>query len=364
MGSIKKLKLRFIVASAVLATAPVLAEVTHQNTNPSVQITYVSQESWQPEGFVNGITVPAQYLASADVTLDGRDIEPEWQGAVEVEVPLQYGNVGKAVIKAMYTQDEVFIRVRWPDTTENREHRPWTWNEEQERYVEGPQVEDSLLLSFEAGCEWEPSLVSGYSYDFDGWHWMAARSDPLGQAVDVYGNVRTEEMARRGFSQFQSRVVEADWTMKFTENHDGVDLHADWYELDRVYMLQPVSQTVQFRAVPDGGRTGPPFAEKLAAPSSAPDDETQIFPQYSPVLLTGGAGEVQAKGHWEDGHWTVEFRRDRLTPAEHIYDTIFNRLIQFSIHVFNDTDRVDQVSESPRLFLRFLPEETPLLVEK
>ena len=41
------------------------------------------------------------------------DNEPEWEKAIEVAVPLQYSNIKEVLIKAMYTQDEVFIRVRW-----------------------------------------------------------------------------------------------------------------------------------------------------------------------------------------------------------------------------------------------------------
>jgi hypothetical protein len=158
-------------------------------------------------------------------------------------------------------------------------------------------------------------------------------------------------------------VVEDDWILKFTENQE-TDLQADWNEMDRVYMLQPVTQTLYLRAVPDGGRNFPPFFEQMPPPESAPEeDEAQVFPQYSPLELTGSAAEVRAKGHWEDGYWTVEFRRDRHTPAEHIYDTIFNRLVQFSVHVFDQTDRIDEVAESPRLFLQFLPEESTLVVQ-
>ena len=128
-------------------------------------------------------------------------------------------------------------------------------------------------------------------------------------------------------------------------------------------MLLPVSTDLWVSAVPDGGRNSPAFAEQLPAPASDPDDATQVYPQYSPIKLIGSAAEVAAKGHWEDGYWTVEFRRVRFTPAEHVYDTIFNRMVQFSVQVFENAERLDQASESARLFLRFLPPEQ-LLVKK
>lgn len=355
--------------SRVITTAVALslsfgiqADVELVSKNPSQKVISVSDESWQPEGFVNGTPVPATWMPTPDVTIDGAEDEPAWSFAKEVEVPLSYGSVDKAWVKALYTEDEVFIRVRWADSTEDRQHHPWTWDEEQQRYVEGPQVEDSVMLSFEAGCEWTPHMLGGYIYDFDAWHWLAARSDPLGQALDLYGNVQDRDTKIAEFYPYQSRIIEDDWILKFTENHD-VDLHAEWNELDRVYMLQPVTRDLWVKAVPDGGRLSPAFVEQLPAPDSAPDDTSQTWPQFSPVKLTGSAAEVAASGQWEDGYWVVEFRRARLTPAEHIYDTIFNRLVQFSIQVFDRVETLDQSSESGRLFLHFLPQEKWLVKE-
>lgn len=351
-----------VLGFSLMTWSAVNADVEHRQPNELNTFTYVSDDPWQPEGFVNGTPVPAAYLTTANIELDGKDDEPEWIKSPEVSISLSYGDVENATLKALYTDEEIFIRVRWADPTPDRDHHPWVWDVEKQAYVVGPQVEDSVMLSFEAGCEWTPSLLGGYMYDFDGWHWMAARSDPVGQAVDLYGNVQDQGMKNPDFHRFESRVREDDWVMKFTENHD-VDLNAHWDDLDRVYMKQPVTTELYLRAVPDGGHRSPDFVEQLAPPSGEPGDKHQVFPQFSPVKLTGGAGEVSAKGHWQDGFWTVEFRRDRITPAKHIDDTIFNRLVQFSVHVFDQTERVDEASESARLFLQFLPAEPSLAKE-
>ena len=330
-----------------------MADVVHQQVNELNHITYVSNDGWQPEGFVNGTEVPASWIPSPDINIDGDDNEIAWSNAVEVEVPLGYGSVEKAWLKALYTDDEVFIRVRWADATEDRLHQPWVWDAERGSYVTGPQTEDSVLLSFEAGCEWTPSLLGGYMYDFDAWQWMAARSDPLGQAVDLYGSVQDKPKQIPNFNPYLSRVVENDVVLKFIENQD-VDLHADWNELERVYMTQPVNKKLWVRTEPDGEFALKGFAEQLPAPTAAPTDAKQFYPRFSPIKLSGRAGEVAAKGQWKDGFWTVEFRRVKETPVGHLEDVIFNRLVQFSVNVFDRTERLDQASESPRLFLRFL----------
>ena len=348
-----------ITAAALLFGQSAMADVEHRQLNILNSITYVTDDPWQPEGFVNGTQVPTTWIKAPEVNIDGVEDEAAWSRALEVEVPLNYGSVKKAWLKALYTNDEVFIRVRWADSTEDRLHHPWVWDSETESYIAGSQTEDSVLLSFEAGCEWTPSLLGGYIYDFDGWQWLAARSDPLGMALDLYGNVKNRQMTGPDFTEYQSRITEQDWILKFIENHD-VNLHADWNELDRVYLMQPVDQNLWIRAVPDGGKPVIEFVNKLPKPQVAPTDKAQTFPQFSPIRLTGDAGEVAAKGQWKDGYWTVEFRRARETPVGHIYDTIFNRLIQFSVHVFDHTERLDEASESARLFLQFLPEEQKL----
>jgi len=348
-----------LTIAATLFSQAAMAEVDLQQVNPTTKIAYVSDDAWQPDGFVNGTTVPATWLTSPAITIDGVEDEAAWSLVPEVEVPLSYGAVERAWLKAVYTDDEVFIRVRWADASENREHHPWTWDASENAYVPGPQVEDSVMLSFEAGCEWNPSLLGGAIYDFDAWHWMAGRSDPMGQAIDLYGNVRARDTKLPGFQAYRSRVSEQEWELKFTENQ-APELHAGWSELDRVYILQPVTENLWVRATPDGGKHAPAFVEQLPAPDSEPAGSEQTFPQFSPVKLKGEAAEVGARGQWKDGYWTVEFRRDRVTPVKHIYDTIFNRLVQFSVQVFDQAEQLDEASESRRLFLRLLPREQEL----
>ena len=101
------------------------------------------------------------------------------------------------------------------------------------------------------------------------------------------------------------------------------------------------------------------FVEQIPAPGSAPSDPAQTVPQFQPLKLEGQAGEISAKGHWQDGFWTVEYRRDLVTPAQTLNDTVFNRTVQFSVHVFDGVERIDESSESGRLFLRFMEPGLP-----
>jgi hypothetical protein len=350
------------LVSGLSAWTPVKSEVTHVQHREDNLLVLVRDDTWQPENFQNGISIPATYVKHANITLDGMDDEAEWATAKEVSLSLDYGNVDNALVKAVYTDEEVYIRVRWQDDSEDRDHHPWVWDPETEQYIAGPQVEDSVLLSFEAGCEWSPSLLSGYIYDFDGWHWMAARTDPVSQARDLYGSSLDQNNGPgQRATEYPSRTTTNVWNVKF-DDYMGELSHQSWSELDRRYLFMPVKQNIFLQAEPDKLEPAE-YDVRIPAPLTPPEDENQSFPQYTAVQLEGDAGEVSAKGHWQDGYWTVEFHRSLRTPSTTLTDTVFSRLTQFSIHVFDSVESVDQASESQRLFLEFLPEKPALAKE-
>lgn len=354
--------LSILVACLFTGSQLALADVVWKHLSDENVFVKVRNDEWQPEGFENGITVPAPHVMKSPVTLDGRNTEGEWNDVDPVTVPLAYGSVVEATVRALYTDEDVYLQVRWPDPTENREHHPWVWDVNEQGYVSSPRAEDSIFISFEGGCEWAPSLLQGYVYDFDGWHWLAARSDPVGQAWDMDGTIQDQMIPGLNFDAYPARKSGMDWNVKFVDRHERTILHDDWDELKRFYFYRRAGDTVYIRAEPDGSGARN-LAEQLPPPAAPPADETQTYPQYKAVRLEGDAGEVSAKGQWADGYWTVEFRRSLVTPADTTTDWVFTRLSQFSLHVFDGVDRFDQTSESPRLFLRFLAPEK-MLVKK
>lgn len=341
------------LAAGVLFWVNAQAEVDYREQSGDVIKVLVSDDAWQPDHFKQAILIPAAYAVEAEIFLDGVENEPAWTAAEEVTVPLSFGSVRFAQLKALYTDEDVLLRVRWADTTEDRLHHPWVWDEELGKYLPGPQVEDSLMLSFEAGCEWFPSFLAGYAFDFDAWQWLAGRTDPLGQALDLSGSMKDQELSDT--TSYASRNGEDEWNLKFNDRNDGI-LHKPWDQLDRQYMIWPVIDNVFYHDWLDGSR-GREFTRQLLPPESLPSSPAAMLPQFEPFALEGNAGDVRAKGHWEDGYWTVELRRKRITEGGTAWDVQFDRLTQFSLHVFDHAERLDQSSESQRLFLQFLEKE-------
>ena len=354
--------LSVLLISCLITSGSAWPKVSFEQTNPDNLFVKVDNDDWQPtEGnWDNGLIIPAVKVYDARITIDGKTTESTWKKAPEITVPMYYGGVTEAHVQALYTDEDAYIKVRWRDETEDREHLPWVWDKKSKTFVSGSQVEDSLMLSWEAHCEWTPSFLSGYGFDFDGWHWMAARTDPMGQALDIEGNVKTGRARPPKYTIYPSRNFENTWNVKFLEYGASMEghLHAPWYELHRVYLLQPVDPigTSSYRAWPDGNilRSNTYFVEQLPPPEPTYFNRNKSHVQYNPLKVEGDAGEVEAKGHWENGYWTVEFKRAMVTPIGGQDDTTFLRLTQFSIHIYDHTVEIDQGAESKRLFLQFM----------
>lgn len=345
----------FSLLAGLLQSTLAAAEVTRKELPGQFEKVFVYDDHWKPDNFRDeGIFVPVTYASGATIRLDGIDDEAAWAAAPEVTVPLAFGSVESAQLKALYTDDDIIIRVRWADATEDRLHRPWVWDEESGSYREGTQVEDSLMLSFEAGCEWFPSFLAGYDFDFDAWHWLAGRTDPLGQVLDLSGSMKDAQLPIN--QQYTPRFDEDDWNLRITDTQEG---HRHWplEKLDRQYLLVPVMDTVYYHANLDG-RRAQEFARQLQPPAGDVPNAVPVAPRYEPLKLEGNAAEVQGKGRWEDGFWTVELRRPLITEGGGSYDIQMTRLTQFSVQVYDRAERLDESSESGRLFLQFLEKES------
>jgi len=325
-------------------------------------VTVRANDDWQPAGFENALILHAAPVARGPA-IDGDIGEPAWAGTTELTAPLGWGDVRSATLRAVYTQKDIFIAVSWPDPTLDDEHHPWVWDANQGRYVEGPQIEDGLIISIEGGCDWNPSLLANQIYDFDAWRWLAARTDPLGQAVDADGNVQNAWLPNQGYVKYHTRFPQPTWNVKFLDNHGDI-LYRPWQGLERMYKRTLPEEIVYVRYPADGHptpafarRVGPPPADvrvlTAAGTGAQAAKQHPTAPQYVPLRLHGDAGEVAAKGRWENGRWTVEFRRALVTEARTSSDSMFQRTTQLSVHIFDHTEKLDESSESGRIFLQF-----------
>lgn len=130
----------FSLLAGLLLSTLAAAEVTRKELPGQFEKVFVRDDHWKPDNFRDeGIFVPVTYASGATIRLDGIDDEAAWAAAPEVTVPLAFGSVESAQLKALYTDDDIIIRVRWADATEDRLHRPWVWDEESGSYRKVPR---------------------------------------------------------------------------------------------------------------------------------------------------------------------------------------------------------------------------------
>lgn len=224
-----------------------------------------------------GIASPCfgeQKLLAMPVTeppvIDGLAGDPAWENAQEI-ITLDKSSKLPITIKAVYTDTEFFVQVRFPDIDESRTHKSWIWNKGREIYTVGHDREDIII--FKWNMEPDPvdlSIIADNPHHADIWYWKACRTDATGYADDKSHLLsQTEE---RDATKIVSRSGKTMYLLR--KSDDGTSA----YRIDLITDY--------------GGKT---------------------LPRYILQQPTGSRSDVKAKGVWENGTWTIEFRRNFIT---------------------------------------------------
>jgi hypothetical protein len=242
--------------------------------------------------------------------LDGKADDAAWQAAKPVEIiakgvmPKTRGTASTVTLRAAYTETHLHLLVQWTDATKSDSgHKSWAWDTAKSAYGEDADREDALSIAFEHTGPFTADMLSGEDAVWDVWHWKAFRTNPQGYAMD------------RSHHYFKTQP-----TVKANKHptKDGKE----------VWIARPE----------DAGDT---VEKKQAAPT---ENKGARVPQYLQGAPTGSAADVQAKGAWADGKWTLELSRKLKTG--HPDDTAFDlaRGYKMAIGVHNDTGDMDKAS--------------------
>ena len=202
--------------------------------------------------------------------IDGLASDPAWKNAHEI-ITLDNSSKLPITIKAAYTDTEIFIQVSFPDTDESRTHKSWLWNKGREIYTVGNDREDIIVVKWNMLLEpVDLSIFADNPYQADIWFWKACRTDASGYADDK------SHMLGQTKEQDASKIISSSGkTMYLLRSSDG---GSSAYRVDLSTAYQ--------------GKT---------------------LPRFIPQQPTGSRSDVRAKGVWENGTWTVEFRRNLIT---------------------------------------------------
>jgi hypothetical protein len=198
--------------------------------------------------------------------IDGNGNDPVWGRANPVTTRDRIADID-ITLRSVYTADEVFILVEFPDQTENRAHKTMIWDETAKRYRSGPQREDTFVFKWSMDpFPVDLSVSANKPYQADIWYWKAHRTDPSGYADDKMQIYAITEL------KHATRVMSKSGR--------------------RFYLF----------------RTG----DAGAAAYQSVMTDNYIVPQvskFSPKEPSGSRADVRAKGVWRNGVWTIEFRR-------------------------------------------------------
>jgi len=245
--------------------------------------------------------------------IDGKGGDAAWSGAkavvVKIDQPDEEMPKKTITIKAVHDGTSICILMEWADQDKNDQHSPFVWKGTVYE-PDDEKVEDACVLGFELEGKFDSDMKAGIESKWDVWEWGAARTNPSGYALD-----RTHV--------YSKTAPAAPVKGRRLTTRDG----------GQIYFTHPVDE-------------GTPCYTKIEMPDAKKTDILQQFPSQKPA---GSAGDVEAKGEWANGKWTVEFKRKLSTG--HKDDTAFaaGKTVSFAVATYDKNEKGDHDVSKPIL---------------
>ncbi len=278
--------------------------------------------------------------------VDGVAEDPAWAQARPLQVATEIkAREGPTVtLKALQKDSRLYLLAIWKDAsqTESIQHRPWIYNGT--TWELGKEEEDRLAIIFPitpippfstadkgctAMCHKAKAMHTNTPAELaDLWIWRAARSNPVGQADDwMLGPVQDPNSDGRKPDAMDTTKIKID----------GVEAYRHGYTPN----IQEQENRPLFMLNPDKEQTGLPVllaGEAVAFNPKKKYNKGDLIPGYLVAPFTGSRGDIQAKGVYKDGIWTVEFSRAFNTGHPDDIKLEEGKEYFFSLKVFDDKE--------------------------
>lgn len=236
---------------------------------------------------------------------------------VEVREAVGGHNPRVVVLRALHTDDRIYVLAKWSDTTRSDMRDPYVWNAAKNVYERPSKPDDQFALEFPLSGDFAVSMLAlSRDYTADVWHWKAGRGNPVGW-VDDKRHIISQEP---------------------TEN-------ARQYSLGgrgMVYIARLMDR-------------GTPSYVLQEAPQRFSGEVVDSFRSQTP---SGSLADVRGKATHDGKAWTLEMSRQFNTHHDDDVTLDPNDEILCAIAVLDD-ELYWRHSVSPLLELRFLPRTTP-----
>jgi len=243
--------------------------------------------------------------------VDGHAQDAVWNGVKPIAIA-DSASGSKILLRSVYTDEQIFFLVQYPDSAENFLHKPWVWNAAEKKYEEGSHREDTFVFKWNMmDHDVNLSNFSDDDYQADVWYWKANRTNPAGFADD------------------KNQILGAKPIKKSTEltSLTGKARHLGRYS--------------------DAGKA--PYKE-LKEVTEYQGDLVDRYPTAKPE---GSRADVHAKGVWNGGFRTVEYARALNTGHDDDlqFDPASGKAYLFGVSIFSLYGR-PHIENSPNYYGR------------
>ncbi len=297
-----------------------------------------------------------QKAAPLKVTLDNLPYEPNngYEGMQETTVTM----------KSLYDDEFLYLLIQYDDPTKSLARFPWikqddgSWKQMKKKDSTGHDntyYEDKVGIFWdintkgfkEEGCaischmDIEGDTSAGRKFTnnpgetIDMWHVKNVRTSPLGQVDDQFMDSTNNAKANKSFGRKGDMKTGGGYTNNYNKDKSGP-----------AYMNFPPSKEAKYYVLPS---LKTPFVDIYK-----PGD---VVPGIVIDAFQGPRADIEMRGKWDNGIWTLEIRRKLVTTGEkaNIQDVQFDDLSKeysFGIAVF-DNSQINHLFHDDTLTLKF-----------
>ncbi len=293
-------------------------------------------------GIESDSTILTAQRINETITIDGIADETPWGTAPGLRVKVQDGSIGElyVLIHALYDRDYFYLHAEWDDPTMSVEKKLWTYNGgewlksgDEDRFAIFWNIYDSVEGFNIAGCAMlchgDRMYTNAPGELADAWHWKATRTNPAGYADDKFvDDVHTDYTGSLDTSiGITARHPDAKISGGYKRNGDDNETRPLYYEPNPT---DPEDARFIFQSEIDSG-------DAVRITPETRFSNGTVIPGYILERPVGSRGDIEAKGVWRDGAWSLEIKR-KLNNG-HDDDVQFNtlRTYRFGVAVMDNT---------------------------
>ncbi|MBE0491773.1 MAG: ethylbenzene dehydrogenase [Sulfurospirillum sp.] len=257
-------------------------------------------------------------------------------------------------LKSLYDAENIYFRVEYADPTQSLERYPWikqadgTWKMKKnydETGHENTYYEDKFAMFWnintkgfdKKGCAIachiaKDGKINGYSEKAPGrkytrnlketidmWHWMSVRGEPVGHNTDQFVDSTDNGKTNKNWGRKGDEIISGGYKDNVNKEKTAPIFMSKNKDHKEFWILE--SDKV-------------PFVDTFKA--------GDMIPSMIVAPMEGSRGDVASKAKWENGKWTLVFKRALVTkhPKSEIQDVQFNDLkkeYSFGVAVFDNT---------------------------